>query len=38
MSDRVIVMRDGAISGELGRDDLTEAAIMRLATMGAQAA
>jgi ribose transport system ATP-binding protein len=32
LSDRVLVMRDGAVTGELPRDGLDEEAIMRLAT------
>lgn len=32
MSDRVLVMHEGKITGELSRDDLSEQAIMRLAT------
>ena len=32
MSDRVLVMREGRISGELAREDLSEEAIMHLAT------
>jgi ribose transport system ATP-binding protein len=32
MSDRVLVMREGCISGELTRDELSEEAIMHLAT------
>ena len=32
MSDRVLVMHEGRITGELGRDQLSEEAIMRLAT------
>lgn len=32
MSDRVLVMHDGLITGELGRHELNEEAIMRLAT------
>ena len=32
MSDRVIVMHEGRISGELQRDELSEESIMRLAT------
>ena len=28
VSDRVLVMRDGTIAAELGRDDLTEQAIV----------
>ncbi|MEO0415168.1 MAG: sugar ABC transporter ATP-binding protein, partial [Verrucomicrobiota bacterium] len=34
MSDRVLVMHEGHISGELSRDELTEEAIMQLATGG----
>jgi ribose transport system ATP-binding protein len=32
MSDRVLVMREGRITGELNRDELSEEAIMQLAT------
>jgi len=32
MSDRVLVMREGCISGELAREELSEEAIMHLAT------
>jgi ABC-type sugar transport system ATPase subunit len=32
ISDRVLVMKDGRLSGELGREDATEQAVMRLAT------
>ena len=32
MSDRVLVMREGRISGELAREELSEEAIMHLAT------
>ena len=35
MSDRVLVMHEGAIAGELSRDELSEEAIMNLATGGA---
>jgi ribose transport system ATP-binding protein len=35
VSDRVVVMHEGRISGELPRDRLTEEAVMRLATGGA---
>ena len=34
MSDRVVVMHEGRIAGELARDELTEEAVMRLATGG----
>ena len=34
LSDRVAVMHEGAIAGELGRAEMTEAAIMTLATGG----
>lgn len=34
LSDRVLVMRDGSITGELSRSELGEEAIMRLATTG----
>ncbi len=36
MSDRVIVMHEGRITGELPRDELTEESVMRLATDGAE--
>jgi ribose transport system ATP-binding protein len=32
MSDRTLVMHEGRITGELRRDELSEEAIMRLAT------
>ena len=32
MADRVLVMHDGRLSGELPRDDLSEEAVMSLAT------
>ena len=32
MSDRVLVMHEGALTGELQRDELSEEAVMRLAT------
>ena len=32
MADRVLVMHEGALAGELSRDELSEEAIMRLAT------
>lgn len=38
MSDRVLVMHEGRIAGELGREDLGEEAIMRLATGREEAA
>jgi len=34
MSDRVLVMHEGALAGELSRDNLSEEAIMHLATGG----
>ena len=34
MSDRVVVMHEGRVAGELARDRLTEEAVMRLATGG----
>jgi ribose transport system ATP-binding protein len=34
MSDRVLVMHEGRIAGELGREALTEESVMRLATGG----
>lgn len=37
MSDRVLVMHEGAIAGELSRDELSEEAIMHLATGGSLA-
>jgi ribose transport system ATP-binding protein len=36
MSDRVVVMHEGRLAGELLRDKLTEEAVMRLATGGGQ--
>jgi ribose transport system ATP-binding protein len=38
MSDRVLVMHEGRITGELSRDRLSEEAVMRLATGSAPAA
>ena len=38
MSDRVLVMHEGRINGELGRHQLSEEAIMHLATGTAPAA
>ena len=35
MSDRVLVMHEGRLAGELPRDELSEEAIMHLATGGA---
>ena len=32
MSDRVLVMHEGRITGELSADELSEQAVMRLAT------
>jgi ribose transport system ATP-binding protein len=32
LSDRVLVMHEGRIAGELAREELTEEAIMHLAT------
>ena len=32
MSDRVVVLREGRVSGELSGDDITERAVMSLAT------
>ena len=32
MSDRTLVMHEGSITGELSRDELTEEAVMQLAT------
>ena len=37
ISDRVLVMHDGALAGELGRDMLSEEAVMALATGACQA-
>jgi len=34
MSDRTIVMHEGHITGELNRDELSEEAVMQLATGG----
>jgi ribose transport system ATP-binding protein len=34
MSDRVLVMQDGRLAGELPRAELTEEAVLRLATGG----
>jgi len=33
ISDRIYVMREGTISGELNRKDATEEAVMRLASL-----
>jgi len=38
MSDRVLVMHEGRITGELTRDELTEEAVMHLATGGSKEA
>ena len=38
MSDRALVMHEGRITGELKREELSEEAVMQLATGGAQAA
>jgi ribose transport system ATP-binding protein len=38
MSDRVLVMHEGELAGELSREDMSEEAIMRLATGGAPVA
>ena len=38
MSDRTLVMHEGRIAGELNRDQLSEEAIMQLATGGAPVA
>jgi ABC-type sugar transport system ATPase subunit len=35
MSDRILVMRRGAIAGELSRADATQERILSLATLGA---
>jgi ribose transport system ATP-binding protein len=35
LADRIIVMHDGAIAGELAAHEATEVAIMHLATGGA---
>ncbi len=37
MSDRALVMHEGRITGELRRDELSEEAVMHLATGGAGA-
>ncbi len=37
MSDRVVVLHEGRVAGELGRAELSEEAVMHLATGGAQA-
>jgi ribose transport system ATP-binding protein len=34
MSDRILVMHEGRIAGELGRDAMSEEAVMHLATGG----
>jgi ribose transport system ATP-binding protein len=34
MSDRVLVLHEGRLAGELGRDELTEESVMQLATGG----
>ena len=38
MADRAYVMHEGRISGELGKDDLSEESIMHLATGGEKSA
>jgi ABC-type sugar transport system ATPase subunit len=37
IADRVVVMREGTVAGELSREEATEESIMRLATRGAAA-
>jgi ribose transport system ATP-binding protein len=37
MSDRVLVLHEGRLAGELSRDELAEEAVMRLATGGEHA-
>jgi ABC-type sugar transport system ATPase subunit len=34
ISDRVLVLREGRLTGELPREEATEAAVMKLASMG----
>ena len=34
MADRILVMREGRLVGELGRDQATEDEVMELAAMG----
>jgi len=36
MSDRVLVLHEGRLAGELRRDELSEEAVMHLATGGAE--
>ncbi|MDC0937103.1 D-xylose ABC transporter ATP-binding protein, partial [Pirellulales bacterium] len=36
LSDRALVMREGALAGELSRQELTEEAVMKLATAEVQ--
>lgn len=38
MSDRVLVMKDGAVAGELQKHELSEEAVVSLATKGSEAA
>jgi len=38
MSDRVLVMKDGAIQGELQKGELSEEAVVSLATKGSEKA
>ena len=38
LSDRALVMHEGRITGELRRDELSEEAVMQLATGGKKAA
>ena len=38
MADRALVMHEGAITGELGREQLSEEAVMQLATGSQRAA
>ncbi len=38
MSDRILVMSEGRITGELGIEQASQEAIMELATMGRQEA
>ena len=37
VADRIVVMREGRVAGELSREEATEESIMRLATRGAAA-
>jgi inositol transport system ATP-binding protein len=37
ISDRIVIMREGKVIGELGRDDATQESLMAMMTLGAKA-